>query len=63
MWDLIVSVPDPCLSFYFGTYTCIALDDERILASVKGVASFNEEEKCASYDRIQTFFCKTIKRM
>ena len=28
MWDLIVSVPDHCLSFYFSRYRAKSLDHE-----------------------------------
>ena len=27
MWDLIVSVPDHCLSFYFALYTSLTLKE------------------------------------
>ena len=40
MWDLIVSVPDHCLSFYFGTSWGIATLTDIILDMPKIVGIF-----------------------
>ena len=33
MWDLIVSVPDHCLSFYFSLWSYLPLNDENFTFS------------------------------
>ena len=37
MWDLIVSVPDHCLSFYFGRFSMVKINViGRFLSSTEG---------------------------
>ena len=36
MWDLIVSVPDHCLSFYFSSICFEDIEEKHIFTSIKG---------------------------
>ena len=40
MWDLIVSVPDHCLSFYFSRFTILPVDDRGGLRSLEANVLF-----------------------
>ena len=61
MWDLIVSVPDHCLSFYFGGLSVIAVDDLYQLKPVGDKLICLEEEEVFHYQ--ETYGKSSLKCM
>ena len=55
MWDLIVSVPDRCLSFYFSSFVLS-------INSTKFELFYFESNSCVYYKKDYCIFFKEIKQ-
>ena len=49
MWDLIVSVPDHCLSFYFDIYSLFIYKDQRGIIQTQNSKTRCKEVTCYKF--------------
>ena len=60
MWDLIVSIPDHCLSFYFSKMFKRSLRKTVIMHAISFIATLREQMFCLEH-LIKTIFSSTRK--